>query len=102
MSKVLLLTGRTDSGKTAFVRDLIRGLRKRKISVGGVLSPARKIGGRKTRYFVEDIRSGRRRFLLEKTPKGPSAGPQGFPFGNRALRRAAACAVAVVDEFGPI
>ena len=65
-----------------------------------MISPARFVGGEKTRYFVRSVRTGREKKLLDISPLRQEKG--GFAFANRVISRAAEYPVVVVDEFGPI
>ena len=97
----VIVTGAIDSGKTSFVRGLAVGLVGRGLRVRGVLSPARRVRGRKSLYLVEDLGTGEQRPLLERGPGGPQPAPGGFAFGNAVLGRIRS-GVAVIDELGPL
>ena len=97
----VFVSGAIDSGKTSFVRGLVVELARQGRRVAGVLSPARIERGRKIRYFVENLRTGFQRPLLERCYGGPRPAAGGFAFGNAVLRRIRS-GVAIVDEFGPL
>jgi len=97
----VFVTGAIDSGKTSFARGVALELARQGRRVAGVLSPARRERGRKVLYFIENLRTGFRRPLLERRQGGPRSAPGGFAFGNMVLRRVRG-GVAIVDEFGPL
>jgi nucleoside-triphosphatase THEP1 len=101
MSGVVFITGGVDSGKTSLVRGLALSWAGQGRKVSGVLSPARRVRGRKSLYLVENLRTGFCRPLLERRPGGPRPAAGGFAYGNSVLGRIIS-GVAIVDEFGPI
>ena len=106
---VVVVTGAPGSGKTAAVEASVGILRSRGHTVAGIVQPGVFSHGRKVGFLVRDLATGAEIALAERVERG--RGEHGTPFrfaregldlAGRALGRAAAGSVLVVDEVGPI
>jgi len=108
--KIVLVVGSKSSGKTAYLRLVIRRARQHGLKVGGILSPGELQGGTKQEYFVEDVRTGQKTRLawLSNEESSPiqvgsySFNPRAFEMANRILRESQDADVVVLDEYGPL
>jgi len=110
-SPVVILTGEKGEGKTTLCAELVELVRARGGRVAGVLSPGFWDDGVRSGYQVEDLLTGRRKWLARRS-EGPCdirQGPYGFDvgalrFGRQALAAAAGAApdLIIVDEVGPL
>jgi nucleoside-triphosphatase THEP1 len=109
---LVVLSGESDCGKTTLCAQVAGLAGAAGLDVAGLLSPARRAGGRKVGIDVQDLRSGRRRPLAEaRAGSEPDAGPgtegwrfdpEGLAWGAELLGRATPCDVLVIDELGPL
>ena len=110
VSKIYLLTGGTQSGKTSLCLDLIEIARQKGIQLGGVVSPGVFLGGKKVGIDLLDLRSGECRRLAESRGESePELATQRWAFfpetvdwGNQILDKALPCELLVIDELGPL
>ena len=108
---VVILTGEKGEGKTTLCSELAELVRARGGRVAGVLSPGFWDDGVRSGYQVEDLLTGRRKWLARRS-EGPSdirQGPYCFDeaalrFGRQALAAAAEAEpdLVIVDEVGPL
>jgi len=109
-SRILILSGSRQAGKTTFCQRMLSQARQAGWQVAGVVCPARFEGGQKVGIEVVDVRSGERCLLASQLPgecTGPTVGPwtfstQALEWGNGVLQRATPCDLLVVDELGPL
>jgi nucleoside-triphosphatase len=109
MKNVFLLTGRPGIGKTTTLTNVIVLLRSWGITVGGVVSCERRVGGLRQGFELRDILSGRISTLAGITGSGPRIGRyivnvQGLEtVGVSALEDSLSAAdVTAIDEIGPM
>ena len=67
-SSLLLVSGLPGAGKTMLCIRVAALLREAGVSVGGLVSPARMEGGRKTGILARSLASGEERLLAEAAP----------------------------------
>ena len=110
VSKITLLTGEIQSGKTNLCLDVIDIAREEGFRLGGVVSPGVFLKGKKTGIDVLDIRSRERRRLadnlgeggLELTTQRWAFRLDAVSWGNQILKNAVPCDLLVIDELGPL
>ncbi len=108
--QVFLVVGSKDAGKTAYLLQLSRRARESGLQVGGILSLARLRRGKKDRYFLYDLRTGRQRLLAWRNfdPDSPvrigsyAFDPTALNLGKQILRNCLDCDVILLDEYGPL
>jgi nucleoside-triphosphatase THEP1 len=107
--RIVVISGERGCGKTTLCRRVVELARARGLTVGGVLTHPRFVGGRKVGLVVEDLQSGSRCPLAERedSTDGPSTGrwhfhAAGLDLGAQALAWAAPCELLIVDELGPL
>jgi nucleoside-triphosphatase THEP1 len=107
--RVLLLSGPAGCGKTTVCVKVIELARARGLAVAGLLTPPRQVEGRIVGLDVQNVWTGERRGLAEDG--GPFDGPvlgrwhfhrDALAWGASVLGRIEACALLVIDEFGPL
>lgn len=105
----VLIAGRKDSGKTAYLGWLANRAKSRGWRVGGFLSLGEFEGARKARYYLLDIAAGEKRLLawrqVAATPLkiGPYAfDPAVFKWAEQRIRRQMAADILMLDEYGPL
>lgn len=108
-NKVLVIGGGSGCGKTTLCARVAVLARAQGLAVAGVITHPRYAHSHKVGLDVEDLRTGARRPLAERTAcaDGPSTGAwrfhaAGLAFGARALAQATPCDILVVDELGPL
>jgi nucleoside-triphosphatase THEP1 len=110
LTRLVLISGASGSGKTTWCARLVSAARRRKLQCAGLLSPARYHNGIKTTIDLQDIRTGCRLRLAEPLggqPKGMPVGewdmdPAILEWGNEQLLNVPACPLLVIDELGPL
>ena len=110
MLRIVLVVGRKNSGKTAFLKELAKRAREKELLVGGVLSEADMRHGQKWRYWMRDVRSGQRQILATYSQKAEAelrVGPYqfrtaAFQEAEQIFRRSLECDVLFLDEYGPL
>lgn len=109
-SRIALVVGPSNSGKTAYLESILRRSRLRGKFVGGLLSHGLWVNGDKSGFNLEMVASGAVHALATMEPHGANDLRCGrFYFAPAVLELAANelinCAgdrVVVVDEFGPL
>jgi nucleoside-triphosphatase THEP1 len=109
MSKIVLLTGEREVGKTYLCQRVVEEARRRGFHCAGVLSPARFEGQDKVGICLVDVASGESRPLAsaDDVPHGVRWGryrfmPSSLAWGSELLDGATPCDLLVVDELGPL
>lgn len=109
MSKITLITGQLERGKTTLCRHLVVKSRAAGLKVRGVLSPAVFEGDWKIGIDLIDLTGHEKRRLAyrDRYTGGPHTErwhflPETLHWGNQILGEAVPCDVLVVDELGPL
>lgn len=109
--RVFIITGKQGEGKTTLASDIVKDLKEKNISVGGILAPGYFEKGKRTGFDVFDIKSGIRQILcsIYYADSIFKAGPFGFSSegilcGRKALytQNLIDCDVVFIDEIGPL
>lgn len=115
MGRLVVLSGKPGSGKTMGCRRLADEVRRRGLTVGGLLSlptPAGRAGApaQPAERLLEDLGSGERRPLARRVP--PESREPGDPlwrlsdetlaWGDAVLAGACPADVLIIDEVGPV
>ncbi|MDD2773602.1 MAG: nucleoside-triphosphatase [Elusimicrobiales bacterium] len=99
---LILITGQRNSGKTACAAFVAKGLAQSGAAPGGVITRAEFSEGKKRFYFVQSVKTGKEKYLLEVSEEGPQVDNKGFIFARRAICSSADCGCILIDEFGAI
>lgn len=110
VSRITLLTGGIQSGKTSLCLEVVAAAREEGVVLGGLVSPGVFREGEKIAIDVLDIRSGERVRLaggLGSRSTGITTRrwafiPEAVAWGNEVLDKAVPCDLLVVDELGPL
>ncbi len=108
LPRIILITGESGAGKTAFCRQAIDLARQHGWRVTGVLTLPRFVNGARVGMEVHDVSTGEQRALGELAPtEGPYTekwhfNPSALAWGSEILGRAVPCDLLVVDELGPL
>ncbi|MEJ2634717.1 MAG: nucleoside-triphosphatase [Calditrichia bacterium] len=106
----VLIVGRKNSGKTAYLEYLIRKMKEMNLSVGGILSVGEPAGGDKETYFLKNIDTGEK-FLLASKIRDSSRSlkygdyyfnPDSFARGSRIMKGCLSADAIILDEYGPV
>ena len=100
-SEVFFLSAPINSGKTAFIKRLLKSLKEKRVKTGGVYA-VKGFKGSSRFYRVFDILSGKSVPLLEVADGVIAASKAGFSFASKAILQAKGCEAAIIDEFGPL
>lgn len=107
---VFIITGKTGSGKSSFLVKLLERLRRRKMSVSGILAKGMWRNGQKQVYEIQNIQTGKtlplasRGFIDDWNKIGNFYfNPEAILFGNKILTdpRLIENDLIVLDEIGP-
>ena len=107
---VFIITGKTGSGKSSFLVKLLERLRRRKISVSGILAKGMWRNGQKLVYEIQNIQTGKTlplasRGFIENWNKTGNFyfNPEAILFGNKILTDPGLIKkdLIVLDEIGP-
>jgi nucleoside-triphosphatase len=106
----ILVTGRPGVGKTTLISKVAQGLRKRGVSVGGMITYETREKGVRTGFLVEDLKTGLKGLMASVNySSGPRVGkyvvsPMEIErVGVNAIRDAVANdMVVIIDEIGPM
>jgi nucleoside-triphosphatase len=75
LKRIILVTGPPGIGKTSTLRRAVKELRKRKYSVGGMISREVREGGVRVGFEIMDLSTGQRGWLAHgNQPEGPRIG----------------------------
>ena len=103
--RVVLVVGKKNAGKTAYLRWIARRAQERGLSVAGFLSVGEMSGGKKHRYYLHNLQTGERHLLAsrEHSPSGTeNVGdyffePTTFHRAEQAYREALAADLIIFD-----
>lgn len=107
---VIIVTGKTGSGKTSFLQELVKCLEANNLRPAGVLAPSQTTSHAIT-YDVVDIEHKERICLIKDVPevhwhqyKRFWFNPKGFELGNEIIDRSIANgrSCIIIDEIGPL
>lgn len=109
-SRVWLVTGSPEAGKTSFCRMAANLARTSNWDVAGLLSTATIEEGQKVGIVAEDLRTGDLQPLATTTPRQGFNLPQGrwyfsraaLEWGAKVIRTSLPCDLLIVDELGPL
>ena len=109
-TRVVLVVGKKNAGKTAYLRWIARRAQERGLSVAGFLSVGEMSGGKKHRYYLHNLQTEERHLLAsrEHSPSGTeNVGdyffePTTFHRAEQAYREALAADLIIFDELGPL
>lgn len=106
-SGAVIIEGEKGEGKSTFAAALADELKRRGVSVSGILSPAIFTAGERTGYAIENVHTGQQEVLARRVLPGEQAdigewvfADEGFAFGTRALSFSPEASVFIVDEAG--
>ena len=108
--QILLVTGESGSGKSAWCADLIMQVQRRGQNVAGLLSPAVVKSGSKIGIDLVDLASGQRRRLAQRRDASVTDvmtdmwafDIETVQWASALLEQMPACDLLVVDELGPL
>jgi len=108
ISKINLITGERDAGKTIFCCNLVKKLKNSGFSVAGIVSPGIYHDNVKIGITAMDIKSGRKVRLADYFPGWDKEKPSriwkmnanSIPWGNRVLNKSVPCDILIIDEIG--
>lgn len=110
MYKIYIITGKQGSGKSTLIREVVSGLRKKGITVGGILAEGTWHNNQRDRFELVNIRTNERINYLQRQPRAGwerirhfYLNPEGQKFGEQALTtdRLKDAGLIVIDEIGP-
>lgn len=108
-SKIWIITGDREAGKTRFCQAVLQEARQRHLRVAGILSPAIFSQGKKTAIEAEDPASGEKRLLATLREEVPDAITKRWKFDDNAMKwgstvinRSIPCDLLIIDELGPL
>jgi nucleoside-triphosphatase THEP1 len=107
-NKIFIITGEVRSGKTLLISNVISELRKLKVKVTGVYSPARFEDGVKTGIYLDDISSQEKRLLANFVPGWDPENPKRewkmvtdvLQWGGEVIQESVPTSVLIIDELG--
>ncbi len=108
--KIIILTGEQGSGKTTFLHEMIFGLAKNNLQVGGILAEGFWKNYERDRFELIDLKSNNRILYCQREPKDGweklrqfYINPDGQKFGEVALdtNYLNNADIIVIDEIGP-
>ncbi|RYG31814.1 DUF2478 domain-containing protein [bacterium] len=111
MSRITIISGASDSGKTRMCEAAVASLKERGVDVAGIVSRSEYENGEKVRLHAHSIRGGER-WLAERTDRPiPFTGPAtkcwafdetSIAWANAILSESTPATVLIVDELGPL
>ena len=108
ISKINLITGERDAGKTVFCCNLVKMLKDSGFSVAGIVSPGIYCDNVKIGKIARYIKSGREIQLADYSPGWDKEKPRriwkmnanAILWGNHVLNKSVPCDVLIIDEIG--
>jgi nucleoside-triphosphatase len=109
-SKIWIITGPCQVGKTHFCNHLIKQAQTQGLALAGVICPPVIVEQEKTAISIEDLKSGERKILAKKRTTETegllterwSFDEESMSWGNRVLAETRGCDLLLVDELGPL
>jgi len=108
-SRIIIITGKKDSGKTSTLKRIIREQKSLGKTVGGIISEARGKGSDRVSYYAVDILTGEKMLLAttEKIETNITFGrfffsEKGIKFARNTLKKTEGSDIVVIDELGPL
>ena len=106
MPQNIFITGVPKSGKTTLLEKLANELTSRDLKVCGFVSPDEKHSGKRTKFYVKDIRTGKNAILADINGDGPKVNKYKVNIKSfesiciPALEDFENCDVVIIDEIG--
>ncbi len=109
--KITVITGGTQSGKTTYLIEYLKSLKKQnEIIIGGIIAHGIDKNGERLGFEIEDISTGERELFCNKTKEVGDINfsrfyfkKKGINFGEQALNKAIHNSnLLVIDEIGPL
>ncbi len=108
--KPVLIVGTKNSGKTSYLKYLIKKLETSGMVVSGFLSIGSFRENDKQSYILKNIKNGEEFLLAKRTPQANFSvhygnyhfDPETFKYGNQVLMQNLQTDAIVIDEFGPL
>ena len=108
LSRINLITGEKDIGKTQLCAKLVHELKKKNFSVAGIISPGKYANNKKVGIHAENITNGE---IVELACFSPGwdkdnqkriwkINDAAIPWGNSVLKEISFCDVLIIDEVG--
>lgn len=111
-NNIFIISGAVRSGKTTFLKELIRLLKQNQAhkKIGGIIAHGIDKNGERFGFDIEDIASGQTHFLCSQKPDNEKQkigrfyfSPEGIAFGQKALTgNIKQLDLLVIDEIGPM
>lgn len=106
--RIFIITGEVKAGKTQLVSNVISALRKLKVKVTGVYSPARFENNVKTGIYLVDISNEKKKLLAnyqpgwdpENSKREWKMDPEVLQWGHEIIRESVPTSVLIIDELG--
>jgi nucleoside-triphosphatase THEP1 len=110
MLQIIIISGKKNSGKTAYLKEVIEKAKKRQKKVHGFLSEAEIIKGEKNIYYLRDLKTDKRTILAstqQEFLRFINFGRfyfslQTFEFANSLFIKDMDADLFVFDEYGPL
>jgi nucleoside-triphosphatase THEP1 len=107
-NNIFIITGEVKVGKTFLITNLISSLRKKGITVKGVLSPAKFEENVKTGIYAVDLSTGIKKLFanfhpgwdIENSQREWKLDPEVLKWGDEVLKQSVPTEVLVIDELG--
>jgi nucleoside-triphosphatase THEP1 len=108
LSKINIISGKKDVGKSFLCSNLVDELKNRDYSIAGISSPGKYVNNKKVGIFATNISNGD---MIELATFSPGWDPENLrrewkinydaiPWGNEVLKNINPCDVLIVDEIG--
>ncbi len=111
VNNIFILSGKRNSGKSTILQGVINGLQEKGFRIAGIRAPAIMQHGRKTGFYIHDIKTDKKALLCERRSESVPSTPQSFEFhenglklGRQALSPQAIndADLIIIDEVGPL
>jgi len=110
VNTIYILSGKRNSGKSTILEGVINGLQDKELRIAGISAPAIIQNGRKTGFYVQDIRTGKKTLLCKRRSESIPSSPQLFEFFDNGLNLGKQALspdtikdadLIIIDEVGP-